>query len=153
MEEDDWGVQPPITESLSYGAWKWSKYVLSDPSTDDKVQLRSNKIRESGGLDEIEENEEQLDTDDAGSGVKVAISEPKVEDHDEELENWEEKLEEHTEGSKNHIQDWKDLWADIKKQLKKGSKTLPVSRLNQLMIVSCFATLCLKSYSCTQSSI
>lgn len=80
--------------------------MLSDPSTDDKVQLRSNKIRESGGLDEIEENEEQLDTDDAGSGVKV---EPKVEDHDEELENWEEKLEEHTEGSKNHIQDWKDL--------------------------------------------
>ena len=77
--------------------------MLSDPPTDDEVQLRSNKIRESGGLGEIKENEEQSDMDDAGSGVKVAISEPKVEDHDKELENWEEELEEHTKGLKNHI--------------------------------------------------
>ena len=153
MDEDDRGAQPPIAELSSYGARKRSMSVLSDPSTDGEIQSRSDRIRESGGLDEIEENEEQSDMDDAGSGEKVAILEPKVEDHDEELEDWEEELEEHTKGSKNHVRDWEDLRADIKKQLKKESKTLPVSRLNQLMVISCFATLRLKGYSRTQSSI
>ena len=88
-----------------------------------------------------------------GSRERVAILKPKPEDHDDKVESWEEELEEHAEGLKDHIWDWADLQADIKKQLKKESKTLPLSRLNQLMIISCFATLHLKGFSHTQSSI
>ena len=87
------------------------------------------------------------------NGEVKATAEPRLEDYDEEVEDWEAELEEDAEGPTGHIQDWADLRADIMKQLKNESKTLPLSRLNQLMIISCFATLRLKGHSCTQSSI
>ena len=62
-------------------------------------------------------------------------------DHGEEAEDCKVELEEVVEGLKSHIQDWADLHTDIKKDLKKHSKTLLLSRLNQLMIVCNFATL------------
>src|SRR6266481_6282601 len=88
-----------------------------------------------------------------GLDTGVQDAEPKLEDNDEEVEDWEAELEEHAEGLIGHIQDWADLHADVMKQLNNESKILPLSKLNQLMIISCFATLQLKGYSCTQSSI
>lgn len=124
--------------------------MLSDPSTDGEKEQRYDN--EGHGLDRIEEDEQQSNLDELSGELKT-VAEPKPEDHDEEVKDWEAELEEYMEGPKAHIQDWADLRVHIKKQLKKESKTLPLSRLNQLMIISCFATLCFKGYSCTQSSI
>ena len=44
------------------------------------------------------------------------------------------------------IRSWEDLRAQIKADLKKKSKTLPLSRVNQLFIIRNFATLILKGY-------
>ena len=74
-------------------------------------------------------------------------------DHDEDIEDWEAELEEVVEGPKSHIRDWEVLRTDIKKHLKKHSKTLPLSQLNQFMIICNFATLRLKGLSRTQASI
>ena len=61
-----------------------------------------------------------------------------------EIEDAEDKLEEGVQDPKDHIHDWANLWSDIKKFLKKKSKSLPLSQLNQYLIISNFATLCLK---------
>ena len=74
-------------------------------------------------------------------------------DHDEEVEDWEAELEEVVEGPKGQIRDWESLHTDIKKHLKKHSKTLPLSQLNQFMIICNFATLQLKGLSWTQASM
>jgi hypothetical protein len=73
-------------------------------------------------------------------------------DHDDEVEDWEAELEEVVEGLKSHIRDWADLRTNIKKYLKKHSNTLPLSQLNQLMIICNFATLQLKGLSRMQLS-
>ena len=52
-----------------------------------------------------------------------------------------------------HICNWANLRKDIKDHLKKHSRTLPLSHINQLMIISNFSTLQLKGSSCTQASI
>ena len=61
-----------------------------------------------------------------------------------EIEDAEDELEKGVQGPKDHICDWADLWSDIKELLKKKSKSLPLSQLNQYLIISNFATLHLK---------
>jgi len=56
-------------------------------------------------------------------------------------------------GPKSHVCNWSDLRKQIKDHLEKNSKTLPLSQLNQLLIISNFATLCLKGISQTQASL
>src|SRR5467141_4093660 len=65
----------------------------------------------------------------------------------------EDELDEQAQGPVEHIRDWADLRKDIKDQLKKYSKTFPLSHINQILIISNFATLWLKGLSCTQSSL
>ncbi|KAF8227164.1 hypothetical protein L208DRAFT_1405913 [Tricholoma matsutake] len=78
-------------------------------------------------------------------------AEPEKSDLESLLEDWEAELDESVQGPKSHAWDWTDLQKQIKDHLKKNSKTLPLSRLNQLLIISNFATLCLKGISQTQA--
>lgn len=80
--------------------------------------------------------------------IHVKQEEPKV-----ELEGDEDEIEEEARGPKPHVHDWADLRKEIKDNLKKNSKTLPLSHINQLMIISNFATLRLKKLTRTQASL
>jgi hypothetical protein len=73
--------------------------------------------------------------------------------NDEDLEDWEADLDESVRGLKSHVCNWSDLCKQIKDHLKKNSKTIPLSQLNQLLIISNFATLCLKGVSQIQASL
>ena len=68
----------------------------------------------------------------------------KQEELEVELEGDEDEIEEEAQGPKPHVRDWADLRKEIKDNLKKNSKALPLSHINQLMIISNFATLRLK---------
>ena len=72
---------------------------------------------------------------------------------DGDVEDDENELMEGVQGPKGHIHDWIDLRKDIKALLKKHSKILPLSQLNQYLIISNFATLCIKGLSCTHTSL
>ncbi len=119
------------------------------------VKFTGNPVKVTGDPGHISVAAESSGTTHIEPGLDTGVqdAEPKLEDNDEEVEDWEAELEEHAEGPIGHIQDWADLRADVMKQLNNESKILPLSKLNQLMIISCFATLRLKGYSRTQSSI
>ena len=72
---------------------------------------------------------------------------------DGDVEDDEDELMEGVQGPKGHIHDWIDLRKDIKALLKKHSKILPLSQLNQYLIISNFATLHIKGLSCTHTSL
>ena len=110
-----------------------SASVLSDPLTDGEVQAAL-------GLADVNEM-------DAKPEKKSDLEFLADDIDDEELEDWEAKLDESVQGPKIHVQDWTDLRKQIKDHLKKNSKILPLSRLNQLLIISNFATLRLKGIS------
>jgi hypothetical protein len=69
----------------------------------------------------------------------------------EELEAWEEELDE-TLTPNAKIRDWEVLRAQIKADLKKKHKSLPLSQINQLMVLRNFANLRLKGYGRIQAS-
>ena len=74
------------------------------------------------------------------------------EDENSEGHGWEDDLDECIwAGIK--IRSWEDLQKQIKEDLQKGSKTLPLSQLNQLLILRNFATLRLKRFSKTEASL
>ena len=62
-------------------------------------------------------------------------------------EDWEDKIEESVHGPVSQVKGWDELRKQVKADLKKKNKTLPLSHLNQLFILSSFATLCLKGAS------
>ncbi|KAF9236630.1 hypothetical protein BU15DRAFT_76727 [Melanogaster broomeanus] len=64
-----------------------------------------------------------------------------------ETEDWEDELDDTIRGPTAEIKDWKLLREQIKANLKNKHKTLPLSQINQLMILSNFATLRLKGTS------
>jgi len=152
LDQLDRATQPPpsLQESLQ-DPRKRSASVLSDPSTDRDLHSEG-EVSDGPDLGVIDEGLRSEDENRSEiSDLDPIIVDPG--DHDEEVEDWEAELEEVVEGPKTHIRDWADLRADIKKDLKKHSKTLPLSRLNQLMIICNFATLRLKGLSRTQASI
>ena len=63
---------------------------------------------------------------------------------DPDDEEWEAELDESLAPGTSEIRDWLMLRAQIKADLKKKAKSLPLSQINQLMIVRNFATLRLK---------
>jgi hypothetical protein len=112
--------------------------VLSDPSTDGEVA-------EASGLADVDE----IDAENLNDMESVA---PEDDVNNEELEDWEIELEESVQGPMSHVRDWSDLRKEIKDHLKKNSSTLPLSEINQLLIISNFATLRIKGISRTQAS-
>ncbi|KAG1853682.1 hypothetical protein F4604DRAFT_1933119 [Suillus subluteus] len=87
-------------------------------------------------------SESSLDLASCSSDLNAAEFEEKSMD-DKESEEWEEELDAAITGH-NKIRDWKVLRNQIKENLKKHHKSLPLSSVNQLMILSNFATLQLK---------
>ena len=70
-----------------------------------------------------------------------------AEDMDEnDAEEWEQELDS-TLTSNSEIRDWRTLRDQIQRDLHAGEKILPLSRINQLLILSNFATLRLKGAS------
>ena len=137
-----------------------SASVLSDPSTDDDET--------ASALAEIAEDDRREPEPQASHHpVRMPLplhsvptaNQPEPESHvkqeglEVELEGDEDKIKEEAQGPKPHVHDWADLRKEIKNNLKKNSKTLPLSHINQLMIISNFATLRLKGVSRTQASL
>lgn len=118
-----------------------SASVLSDPSTDGEVERAS-------GLADVEEVNAEKGSD-VESNSESAVNEM----DDEELEDWECELEDSVQGPTSNVRDWLDLRKQIKDHLKKNSKTLPLSQINQLLIISNFATLRIKGDSRTKASL
>ena len=130
--------QPEIELSQTAGLLRTrSALVLSDPSTDGEATT-------AAGLDVVDEMAAMPESGDGD------VSEVEM---DEDIEDWEADLDEGVRGPESHIHDWANLRKEIKDQLKKKSKTLPLSQLNQLLIISNFATLRLKGVSRIQASL
>jgi len=75
-----------------------------------------------------------------------------VAESEEQLETWEEELDAGVAGLPDQVKGWDVLCDQIKTKLKKKSRTLTLSQINQMMILSNFATLHLKGISCIQAS-
>jgi len=73
--------------------------------------------------------------------------------NEEDSEAWEDELDTNVQDPNVEIKSWEELRKQIKIDLKKHSKTLPLSQLNQLMILSNFTTLQLKGVTHIQASI
>ncbi|KAJ7819430.1 hypothetical protein B0H13DRAFT_2378379 [Mycena leptocephala] len=71
---------------------------------------------------------------------------------DDDLEAWEEELDENIAGPKGTKQPWPELHKKIQMDIKKGRKTLPLSRLNALMVLLNFSTLVIKGYGLIEAS-
>ncbi|KAG5221653.1 DDE family endonuclease [Salix suchowensis] len=67
-----------------------------------------------------------------------------IDPNDDDGEAWEEELDDNISNPKVAVRSWEDLRTKIRGDLKKNSKNLPLSQLNQLMILSNFATLRIK---------
>lgn len=72
---------------------------------------------------------------------------------EDEAEAWEKELDENIHNPGVATKSWDELRKQVKEQLKKHSKTLPLRQSNQLMIISNFATLLLKGLTRIQASI
>ena len=127
--------QPPKTNVLPpSGSHMWSASVLSDPST------------YAGDLD----NPSSLaDVQEVGEDVGGEIQEEGL----DEQENYKSDLEEAIQGPKCAIKDWSELWKKIKTHLAKHSKSFPLSKINQYLMISNFATLQLKGLFQTKANI
>jgi len=71
---------------------------------------------------------------------------------EEAEEAWEDELEEQERGGVE-IRGWDELWDQVKDDLAKGAKTLPLSRVSQLMLIQSFATLHLKGLGRVEASL
>jgi hypothetical protein len=113
-----------------------SSTVLSDPVTLENETLRSDA--ESAG----DGGNPEMDAGDNKSHFTADVDNAEM-----QAEDWEDELEEAVHGPIGQVKGWDELRKQIKADLKKNSKTLPLSRLNQLFILSSFATLRLKGVS------
>jgi hypothetical protein len=93
-------------------------------------------------------HEREVDTDTDGYNSECHGEE----DMDGKEEAVEDELQSVIQG-KEEVRDWSTLRQKIKTDLKMNSKTLPLSQINQLMILSNFATLCLKGDSRIEASL
>lgn len=75
-----------------------------------------------------------------------------VPESEEQLETWEKELDAGISGLPSQVKGWDVLCNQIKTELKKKSKTLTLSQINQLMILSNFTMLHLKGISHIQAS-
>jgi hypothetical protein len=99
-----------------------------------------------------------LSTDGDGSGINLqdvpeedkSGGEDGGQDFDEECES---DLDETVQGPKQTVRDWSDIRKDIKAHLKKNQKSLTLSEINQYLIISNFATLCIKGLKRTEASL
>ena len=106
-----------------------SASVLTDPSTDASDQ----EEEDQSGLADVQE-------DVGGEIDDLPVVDSACEGLDEE-EIYESDLEEAIQGPKHTVKDWSELRKQIKTYLEKHSKSLPLTKLNQYLIIINFATL------------
>ena len=88
-----------------------------------------------------------------GHQVSPRPSTPSAETERNDEEPWEEDVHETMAGiSPKEVRGWDKLRDQIKKDLKKKHTSLPLSHINQLMILRNFTTLCLKGHSFISTS-
>ena len=121
-----------------------------DGDQSDSEMLRKRLSRSSSDLDEP--NPQIGDISGSGIDVQLEGDVEEVAENEGDAEDWEDELEVMTSGG-GEIRDWKALRDQIQGDLKKHSKTLPLSQLNQLRILSSFATLRLKGVSRINASL
>ena len=141
-------------EDLLKASCARSTSVLSDPSTDnDNIGFSAlTDIREKADQGDTDLDSELVQNDqDKLTDINLVLTMAKKSDGD--VEDDEDELMEGVQGPKGHIHDWIDLRKDIKALLKIHSKILPLSQLNQYLIISNFATLCIKGLSHTHASL
>jgi hypothetical protein len=115
--------QPPKTDvPHSSGSRARLTSVLSDPSTDEG---------------DPDDPSSLADVQEVGEDVGGEIQEEGL----DELENYKSDLKEAIQGPKRSVEDWSKLRKQIKTHLAKQSKSLPLSRINQYLMISNFATL------------
>ena len=68
-------------------------------------------------------------------------------------EECESDLDEIVQGPSQTVRNWSDIQKDIKAHLKKTQRSLTPSEINQYLIISKFATLCLKGQTQMQASL
>ena len=109
---------------------------------------------DSGNLRERESSPDIADSEDDSEGnLEVDLEQNEEEESlDTDREAWEDELELGIQGAKADIKDWATLRKQVKNDLKKNGKKMSVSKINQLMIISNFATLRLKGSSRIQAS-
>ncbi|KJA19534.1 hypothetical protein HYPSUDRAFT_204573 [Hypholoma sublateritium FD-334 SS-4] len=78
---------------------------------------------------------------------------PDLETTAADRETWEEELEQDIASQPVEIKDWETLRAQIKSDLKKNSRNLPLSHINKLIIIINFATLRIKGRSRIDASL
>jgi len=72
--------------------------------------------------------------------------------NDEDAEDWEAELDDSIQDTNTMIKDWMTLCTQIKTHMKKYLKTMPLSQLNQYMILGNFATLCIRGVTQIKAS-
>lgn len=87
------------------------------------------------------------------SDKELSDKEPEPLQNPQDAETWEEELEEDISSNPTKIKDWPTLRAQIKADLKKHSRKLPLSEINKLMIICNFATLWIKGQSRHEASL
>jgi hypothetical protein len=84
--------------------------------------------------------------------VEIAIPKP-TQTTDECEKDWVEHLDECIHGDGVEIRGWQKLLQQIKTDLKNKGNTLPITKINQLLVLQNFATLRLKEYGKIEASI
>lgn len=120
------------------------------------AQFRKRKLRCSSDIDDpegdrTESESEPLDIPSGNYGDGDNDGGPDI-DVDME-DSWEDELEEVVAPLQDNIRSWTALREQIKDDLKINHKSLPLTKINQLMILRNFATLRLKGVSRIQASI
>ncbi len=107
--------------------------------------------------DEVPQNRDSAESDEDGSAMGDEPSEqgphPYTNLTEEQLKDWEAELDEDVEDPTKAAKDWRELRTQIKTHLKKNSRTMPLSQLNQYMILGNFFTLQIKGQHRIQASI
>jgi len=127
--ELDAGPGPSVVHFMNHTQ---SASVLSDPS----IAGDSNSEGEAN-LGDVPEEEEMAELDGGH-------------DFNEECES---DLDKTVQGPKQAVCNWSEIQKDIRVHLKRNQKTLTLWEINQYLIISNFATLCLKGQKCTEASL
>lgn len=110
--------------------------------SDNQSSVESPKIATQPPSSVAVSDNKNMDSDEVGEEVDVDMGHGI--DEEDAAEEWEHELDETVQCLPAEIKDWTVLRTQIKQNLKKQSKLLTLSVINQLMILSNFATLRLK---------
>jgi hypothetical protein len=119
------------------------------PSTSEHVS--SAAVSDNDDFPPMSEPVSSAAASDAGNDLAGEQVSTQDEAEEELGEAWEDELEDNLASTTGPIRGWDEIRKEIKAELKKNSKILPLSRVNQLMIICNFATLRLKGVSRIQA--